>query len=61
MGNGLKTLCRRAALNSLCRTVAAEEQHITFVAVRPGVVDTGMQDLLIATGVLASLSAKRQI
>jgi len=40
----------KAALNSLCRTVAAEEESITFVAVRPGVVDTGMQDLLIATG-----------
>jgi NAD(P)-dependent dehydrogenase (short-subunit alcohol dehydrogenase family) len=40
----------KAALNSLCRTVATEEADITFVAVRPGVVDTGMQDLLLERG-----------
>lgn len=37
-------------MNSLCRTVANEEGDITFVAVRPGVVDTGMQEDLLAKG-----------
>lgn len=38
----------KAALNSLCRTLAAEEPEITAVALRPGVVDTPMQAELIA-------------
>jgi len=33
----------KAAMNSLCRTLAAEEPDITCVALRPGMVDTGMQ------------------
>ncbi|KAH8923002.1 NAD(P)-binding protein [Atractiella rhizophila] len=33
----------KAALNSLCRTLAAEEPDITAVALRPGVVRTEMQ------------------
>jgi NAD(P)-dependent dehydrogenase (short-subunit alcohol dehydrogenase family) len=32
----------KAALNSLCRTVANEEPALTFVAVRPGMVDTSV-------------------
>ncbi|KAK9898448.1 short-chain dehydrogenase [Cystobasidium minutum MCA 4210] len=38
----------KAALNALCRTLAAEEPEITAVALRPGVVDTPMQTELIA-------------
>ncbi|KAF9055383.1 NAD(P)-binding protein [Hymenopellis radicata] len=33
----------KAALNSLCRTLAQEEPKITSIAFRPGVVDTAMQ------------------
>lgn len=44
----------RAALNALCRTLAAEEPEITAVALRPGVVDTPMQTELIADGELSS-------
>lgn len=33
-------------LNSLARTVALEEPEVTVVAIRPGVVDTEMQDVL---------------
>jgi len=40
----------KAALNSLCRTVANEEQDITFVAVRPGVLVGDMQDQIVAKG-----------
>ena len=40
----------RAALNALCRTLAAEEPEIIAVALRPGVVDTPMQAELIADG-----------
>jgi NAD(P)-dependent dehydrogenase (short-subunit alcohol dehydrogenase family) len=32
----------KAALNSLCRTVANEEPDVTFVALRPGMVDTSV-------------------
>lgn len=40
----------RAALNSLCRTAANEEPDVTFLAVRPGVVDTDMQGQLRQDG-----------
>ncbi|OAV96143.1 hypothetical protein PTTG_02157 [Puccinia triticina 1-1 BBBD Race 1] len=33
----------KAAMNSLCRTLASEEPKITSIALRPGVVDTEMQ------------------
>ncbi|KAF8640113.1 hypothetical protein AX17_001349 [Amanita inopinata Kibby_2008] len=40
----------KAAMNSLCRTLAAEEPNVVSVAVRPGMVDTEMQRALRATG-----------
>ncbi|KAH9951619.1 short-chain dehydrogenase [Amylocystis lapponica] len=40
----------KAAMNSLCRTLAQEEPHITCVALRPGAVDTPMQVLLREAG-----------
>ncbi|KAG6857103.1 hypothetical protein H0H87_009664 [Tephrocybe sp. NHM501043] len=36
----------KAAMNSLCRTMAEEESNIISVALRPGMVDTGMQSTL---------------
>jgi len=36
----------KAALNSLCRTLAKEEPDITAIALRPGIVDTDMQAIL---------------
>ncbi|KAI0375600.1 short-chain dehydrogenase [Pilatotrama ljubarskyi] len=36
----------KAAMNSLCRTLAEEEPDITCVALRPGMVDTPMQGLI---------------
>ncbi|KAI0832381.1 short-chain dehydrogenase [Trametes gibbosa] len=36
----------KAAMNSLCRTLAQEEPDVTCVALRPGMVDTPMQALL---------------
>jgi len=33
----------KAAMNSLCRTLAYEEPTITSIAIQPGVVDTDMQ------------------
>jgi len=38
----------KAAMNSLCRTLASEEPSITSIALRPGVVDTEMQAQLRA-------------
>ncbi|KAJ8481769.1 hypothetical protein ONZ51_g5792 [Trametes cubensis] len=40
----------KAAMNSLCRTLAQEEPNVTSVALRPGMVDTPMQGLLRAKG-----------
>ncbi|EFP78582.2 uncharacterized protein PGTG_04538 [Puccinia graminis f. sp. tritici CRL 75-36-700-3] len=40
----------KAALNSLCRTLAAEEPEITSVSLRPGVTDTEMQEELRSKG-----------
>lgn len=40
----------KAALNSLCRTLAQEEPEVVSVAVRPGRVDTAMQGLLRSAG-----------
>ncbi|KAH9943474.1 short-chain dehydrogenase [Epithele typhae] len=34
----------KAALNSLCRTIAREEPDVTFVSLRPGMVNTAMQE-----------------
>lgn len=36
----------KASLNSIARTLATEEPDIITVAIRPGVVDTEMQDTL---------------
>lgn len=36
----------KASLNSLGRTLASEEPGVTTIAIRPGVVDTEMQDTL---------------
>ncbi|KAF9818305.1 hypothetical protein IEO21_02820 [Rhodonia placenta] len=38
----------KAAMNSLCRTLAEEEPSVTCVAMRPGTVDTQMQTQLRA-------------
>lgn len=40
----------KAAMNSLCRTLAEEEPGIVSVAIRPGMVDTDMQGKLRAEG-----------
>ncbi|KAJ7228589.1 hypothetical protein GGX14DRAFT_613726 [Mycena pura] len=41
----------KAAMNSLCRTLAEEESNIISVALRPGMVQTDMQAALRQTGV----------
>ncbi|KIO32794.1 hypothetical protein M407DRAFT_95923 [Tulasnella calospora MUT 4182] len=41
----------KAAMNSLCRTLANEEKEIISVSVRPGAVDTGMQATVRAEGI----------
>lgn len=33
----------KAAMNSLCRTLAVEEKDVVSVAVRPGIVDTDVR------------------
>ena len=33
----------KAAMNSLCRTIAVEEPDVTVLSIAPGVVDTEMQ------------------
>jgi len=40
----------KAAMNSLCRTLAQEEPDVVSIALRPGMVDTGMQEALRSTG-----------
>ncbi|KAI0750719.1 short-chain dehydrogenase [Daedaleopsis nitida] len=40
----------KAAMNSLCRTIAKEEPDVTFVAMRPGMVDTPMQAVIRTRG-----------
>ena len=40
----------KAALNHFSRVLAAEEPRLTIVAVRPGVVDTQMQDIIRQKG-----------
>ncbi|KAJ7094690.1 hypothetical protein B0H15DRAFT_776215 [Mycena belliarum] len=40
----------KAAMNSLCRTLAEEEPDVISVALRPGMVDTDMQATLRQTG-----------
>ncbi|OAV96139.1 hypothetical protein PTTG_11911 [Puccinia triticina 1-1 BBBD Race 1] len=40
----------KAAMNSLCRTLAAEEPEITSISLRPGVTDTDMQEQLRSKG-----------
>jgi NAD(P)-dependent dehydrogenase (short-subunit alcohol dehydrogenase family) len=40
----------KAAINQFTRVLAAEEPSVTTVAVRPGVVDTAMQELLRRLG-----------
>ncbi|MBW0563574.1 hypothetical protein O181_103289 [Austropuccinia psidii MF-1] len=40
----------KAAMNSLCKTLATEEPTITSIALRPGTVDTQMQTELRAKG-----------
>ncbi|PCH41078.1 short-chain dehydrogenase [Wolfiporia cocos MD-104 SS10] len=43
----------KAAMNSLCRTLAEEEPDVTCVAMRPGTVDTQMQIQLRELGATA--------
>ncbi|KAF9534252.1 short-chain dehydrogenase [Crepidotus variabilis] len=40
----------KAAMNSLCRTLAEEAPDVVSLAVRPGMVDTNMQGTLRSTG-----------
>lgn len=40
----------KAAMNSICRTLAAEEPDITCLALRPGLVDTAMQTTMRGAG-----------
>jgi len=40
----------KASMNSICRTLAAEEPDITCIALRPGMVDTEMQTTLRGAG-----------
>ncbi|KAI0034070.1 NAD-P-binding protein [Vararia minispora EC-137] len=40
----------KAAVNSICRTLASEENNITSVAIRPGKIDTAMQGDIRAGG-----------
>lgn len=40
----------KAAINSLSAHLALEEKDITSIAIRPGKVDTGMQQLIRDTG-----------
>ncbi|KAF5363292.1 hypothetical protein D9756_000447 [Leucocoprinus leucothites] len=40
----------KAAMNSLCRTLANEETDVVSVALRPGMVDTDMQETLRQIG-----------
>ena len=40
----------KAALNHLAATLGNEEQDVTTIAIRPGVVDTGMQELIRQEG-----------
>ncbi|KAI0081735.1 short-chain dehydrogenase [Panus rudis PR-1116 ss-1] len=47
----------KAAMNSLCRTLAQEEPDVISVALRPGMVDTNMQALIRDRGV-SSLTEK---
>jgi NAD(P)-dependent dehydrogenase (short-subunit alcohol dehydrogenase family) len=48
---GLAAYCSaKAALNQFTRVLAEEEQHITAIAVRPGVVDTAMQKTIREEG-----------
>ncbi|KAJ7665545.1 hypothetical protein B0H17DRAFT_1090898 [Mycena rosella] len=47
----------KAAMNSLCRTLAEEEPDVTSVALRPGMVHTNMQAALRETGA-AHMTAK---
>ncbi|KAK1236496.1 hypothetical protein PQX77_000273 [Marasmius sp. AFHP31] len=41
----------KAAMNSLCRTLAEEEPDVVSVALRPGTVDTAMQQAIREQGV----------
>ncbi|TIB67243.1 hypothetical protein E3Q10_04248 [Wallemia mellicola] len=43
-------------MNSLARTLANEEKDITTIAIRPGVVDTSMQQFIRDNGNNAMLS-----
>lgn len=40
----------KAAINQLSRSLAAEEPQVTVLAVRPGIVDTAMQEEIRKTG-----------
>lgn len=40
----------KAAINQISRTLAAEEPLVTVLAVRPGIVDTAMQEVIRMTG-----------
>ena len=51
----------KAAMNSLCRTLAEEEPDIIPVAVRPGMVDTAMQAMLRGQGGTVMPEEQRQM
>lgn len=51
----------KAAMNSLCRTLANEEPNVISVALRPGMVDTGMQETIrrIGAGHMSTIEHER--
>ncbi|KAJ7129586.1 short-chain dehydrogenase [Mycena epipterygia] len=51
----------KAAMNSLCRTLAEEEPKVISVAVAPGMVETNMQTMLRAQGGAAMKAENHQM
>ncbi|KAF9446935.1 NAD(P)-binding protein [Macrolepiota fuliginosa MF-IS2] len=51
----------KAAMNSLCRTLSEEEPDVISVSVRPGMVDTGMQEILRQTGATHMSKAQHDV
>ncbi|KAJ7047293.1 hypothetical protein C8F04DRAFT_1058352 [Mycena alexandri] len=51
----------KAAMNSLCRTLGEEEPDIVSIAIRPGMVDTGMQGILRNSGAASMNAADHQM
>ncbi|KAJ3814222.1 hypothetical protein EV368DRAFT_78785 [Lentinula lateritia] len=50
----------KAAMNSLCRTLAEEEPSVTSVALRPGIVNTAMQTAIRDQGAAKAMGAGHQ-